>query len=1304
MAALRSSHITVQTDGDTLRRVIGSCLWLDLADFSKLTDRAMSQGSVGIETLSVTLGHLYATIGEIIEANSGELLFFAGDGALSCWVVDEGHSRRDAVYAASATALALRSALSQRTYGELRPSVRQIVLTGTWSLHLLGAGEGHALPLFTGRALNQLARLTTLCAKNHVLLSDRSARNLGPLAEVDSVARFAHSLRRLVERDRTPLETRGATSGVRASLGPWLVDERATTRALLATAAELRRVTILYVRIPSSGRAPLHALEDLTTDTQRAASREGGHLYQLVHDDKGIVYLLAFGLPGQSRGEDAVAALRCALQVADRAQLRGLSVSSGIATGIVYCGPCVDQQRRYYLLVGNAVIRAARLAGLDGRTPLVDDETFRATSRWFDFDEVGAWLFKGVNRRVVAHRIVRIRRGIVGPMRFVGREFDQAILRASVEAFAATSESRCLVIHGDIGAGKTALLSRLPLWAGGLGLVYFTHAADALDSREPYAGIRPLFQAVLGLQEAAGREEVEHLLDHLPGARELAALLNPLTPTQYSTSTRVELMIPIARHEQRLELVGELLARRLDGRSVVLVVDDTQWLDASSVELIQRLRRRLPRVLWVLSLRSGVPLTDPGDPFSDAEHHVLKPLADSDVASLVLASARAEHTEGRLLDVIRRAAQGNPLHTVELVRELLSSSRAVVAAGVLQLRPDTPADFLAVPPSLEELIRGRFDRLPPGDREVLRAASVFGTSFEVELVRRVLDPTNSPGGLEASLDQLIASGVVIRAEDYRFAHAAIQAVVYSLLPPSEQRTLHRRAAGALESAYADRLPSVAARLAYHLGAAQDFARAFQFSALAAEQALMGYAHGDAIRLYTQALDQAKAARGHATVDVQRALWSASLGQALYSEGRHAEARLAYERALAWTGCAEPGANLGALAKNVLGLAWEALRGRIIHQRPSAVPEAVQRRYRAAMHIMHASGPLDIWDGKLSSAANKAIAGYRLGAHVGVAREAAEAFADVGYMLAATPARERALSLLRRGVALADDTGDLEARTSTRVLMGMALTCAGRSAHATAHLNEADELALRLGSGLWRHRAAFMRAEALLFTGDLAGAALGFGAAARLAAAAEPPVEGLSNCLKSLAMARSGSIQEAATIASGTRGAALTLGHCMVLQRFASFGVCAELLARAELMTEALEAADRAIELAQPERLVSVFLAGLHGHAGVVACLLLALERARGDAASNVDARLLERRLLTAAQRLRRFGRLYVAAAPRVQLLLGHVEAQRGRPASARRLWAKAAAASRSAGQRHELGLALKALEDRKGRPNVSACI
>lgn len=1310
MGAMRARQGIVdgETDPVPTCRVVGSCLWLDLAGFSKLTDHATSRGPSGIESLSVTLGRLYATIEEVVRVNSGELLFIAGDGALCCWRRDDFQLASDVAFAASTAALALRGALAQRVDGGFRPSLRQIVLTGDWQLHRLGADTSHsALPLFTGRVLNQLARLTHVCASDQILLTERSARLLGSLADAPRVAPGAHSLRRLVTPRTKRLETQGATSTIRTSLGQWLGDERLSSRALRAAGAELRRVSVLYVRLPPGTRAPIHALHELAKDIQQAATQDGGHVYQLVHDDKGIVFLLAFGLPGQSRGEDALAALLCALRVADHAHLRGLYVGIGISTGTVYCGPVGDLQRHYFLL-GNPVIRAARLAALDERTPLVDAETYRLTARWFEFEELGLRQLKGTEYEIAVYRSRRARRAIMGPLRFVGRNADQAQLRARLERFAAAGEAHSIVVQGDIGVGKTALLSRLPLWAARLGLPCFTHAAEALDSQVPYLGVRPLFQAVLGLTDVGGPTlPIERLLDTVPDARELAALLNPLTIAQYPTSRRVELMTPSARREQRIELVGRLFSRRLSDRAVVIVVDDTQWLDASSIELIEHLRRRLPRVLWVLSERA---VSSPADRletlFQGSERLILEPLESPDVGLLIEACAKVERLDGGLLEAVQRAAQGNPLHTLELVRELLSGARAYVDAGTLRLRDGVSRGLVSVPASLEDLIQGRFDRLTRPAREVLRAASVLGTSFEAELVRQLLDARLAPSTFDAGLAELAAEGMVVRVEDYRFAHASVQAVVYGLLPPSEQRTLHARAAAALEMHYATRLPAVAARLAYHLGSAQLFAKATQFSALAAEQALMGYAHADAIRLFRQALDQAEQARGRVGVDVQRARWSASLAQALYSESRHEEARAAYQLALSWTACAPPGQDGRALARNLLSLAWDGLLHRARRARPALAPAPTRARYLAAMHIMHASGPLDLWDGKILGAANKALAAYRLAAHVGVAREAAEAVADIGYMLASTPARERAFRLLRRGVKLADLTGDLEARTSTRVLTGMALTGAGRAAEAEAPLRDAQALALRLGSGLWRHRAAFIHAEALLFCGKLREAELGFEVAARLAAEAEPPVEGLSNCMRSLALARAGRVSEAAELAAGERGAALTRGHCMVLQRFTSYGICAELLARAQRLEEAVAAAETAFQLANSERHVSVFLAGLHGHAGVVSCLLMLLERAVRHDVRGLEPARLRARLRVAARRLRHFGRLYTAAMPRASLLLGHVAALNGRDGGAHRSWKQAAAAARRTGQRYELELALRALAsgEKKGEMNVRTCI
>lgn len=1297
------------------RKISGSCLWLDIAGFSALTDRAQSEGAAGIEKLSDTVSSIYRQIDELVHASAGEVLFYAGDGALCFWreggapeVAEEvsgeaAEARFVAAVAAAHTALSLRTRLSDRDYAGYRPRLRQIVLTGRWSIRDLGVSSARAPSLFSGAALYGLAPLMRICNTDQIVLDSRSARLLTPRASVREVAAGAWALGRLqtslpaagVQRAAPGAEPAPAGSGL--SIAAQLAHVNLMRQSLVRLPAELRRVSVLYVLVQPRCTTSLALLRRLTQCVQRVSAEEAGHLCQLVHDDKGIVFLVAFGLPGQSLGEDAARAVRSALTVAEElgeARL-GAGIGLGVGSGTVFCGSDGGLGQLQYNVIGNPVIRAARFSAFGERAVLVDAETVREASRHFRFEPAGALQLKGMGLPVSAYRVVRSGRPISGPVELAAREKELQALRARLASLVESGQSGSIVIGGELGVGKTALLSQLALLAAERGIPCHATSADALDRHAAFAGFRPLWQSLFADVQGAPARLAERLAG-IEGALELGALLNPLLSLGLAPSERVQQMSPSARRETRLELVSALAERELAPGCRVIAVDDAQFLDASSLEVIERLRERCPGTLWVFAERAGVVPQEPAR-FAGAERWSLGPLSPEGSERLVCGMAGAERVSLELRALIERTTQGNPLLTIELVHALLTAERATLRAGVLVLLQGRPGEAGVVPATLEDVLQSRFDRLSSGGRAVLRAASVLGVSFELDVLRHVLEPKLAAELFDVALGELLDDGSLVHEQTCRFKHPAMQTVIYGSLLPSDQTGLHARAAAALELGYAGNLWRVAARLAFHWQVAGDLARAASYSALAAERALEGYAHADAIHLFQQAIEQATALRGSGASETERARWSASLAQALYSESRFAEARTAYERALAWVGCPEPGDKPATLLRNALSVSVGALSDRLRLRRAApALDAATRERHLAAMHVMHQSGALDVWESKLLSAANKALSAYQLARRVGDARESSEALADLGYMLGSTPARRYALALLQRGRDLADRTADLEARTSTRVLLGMHLTAAGRCLEADVPLGEAQTLAERLGSGLWRHRTCFARAEALLFAGRLPEAAEQFARAAELASAAEPPVEGFAHCMQALAVAAQGQLEAALTLCAGQRGAPLTRGPCLPLQRFASHGICAGLLAQAGRLPEALENALLAGELAQAENEVSVFLAGLHGHAGLVAFWLAAQQAAlRGKPLAGAELQRSSQELAAALRRLTRFARLYRAAAPTLERLRGDVQARAGRGHLARRRYERSAQSARAMGQNHALELARRALAERR---------
>lgn len=1269
------------------RTLLASCLWLDMSGFTPLTERLSAEGPEGIERLSQTLNALYTAVAGVVAGEGGDVMFFAGDGALCLWEASDEAALGRATWQAAAAAWRILEKLAQPRSDGFQFEVRQAVVTGELTLDTVGGDQGVWQDVVSGEPLLALPRLSAACGTGRVVLSENAARVVGKGARLNALAEDILELAALPDAPASAVQSH-APRDARVELGraaeakvPGFLSSQ--LRQSPAPPSELRRVSVAFSRWKMQENPGAAELQRLTLALQQVARRHHGWLCQLVQDDKGLTGLTVFGLPGHAQGEDGVRAVRFAVDAAQQCKALGISASFGVATGSAFCGVRGGQERSQYCVLGNAVNRAARLAEQAFDHPLVDEATFLSAHWRVDFMHHSSLQLKGLLHAVEAYRPGAARDALLGSAALVALEAEGAELRGWLSDFALRGENRPLLVRGELGAGKTAFLGQLPALCAASGIEVLTSLCDEFDQHTGYFALRPIMQRLLG--DGRNPADVAWLKASLSelGLSEQLALLNPLLLADFDSTPLVQQMSPETRTENRKQLVVNLLRKRLSGRQLVAIIDDAHWLDAASLELVAALRPQLPNLAFVLAEReSEVP---PSDRLLDARLLAMAPLDVAAVGELIALLAQATASQPQLSQAIWRTARGNPLHCTELVRALLTSGRVEVTAQEVRLKPGSSGDLLELPGTLEELIQARFDRLSSGAREVLRTASALGAVLDLPVLREMLASRMSPETLAEALEEALEVGIVRSRGTHQFEHASIQEVVYRLLLPSEQRQLHERAAHALGQVYAAKPELVAARLANHWLRAGNAERAAYFSAMAADQALQGYANIDAEHLFRQAIEQDTAFRGAAAVSLERARWSMLMGQALYSQSRHAEARLANEAALRWTGMAAPG-GVFQLPLTISRLLARALLGRLLRHAPRSIQGAARERQILITRVINAGLALDAWEGRLFEAANKAIITYLLSRSISDAPEAAETVCALGYLLASTPARRYSRGQILQGLQAADESGDLQARAATRVLLGMYHTLNGQSEAAVEPLLTARTLAERLGSGLWRHRAWFGLGEALLCAGNVEPAAEAFERAAEIAALAEPPVEGFANCMSALTRSRSGQLERAAEIVHGPRGLKLVAGNCLVLQRFTSLGIAAELSLAVGRLDAALALAEEAFELSRARRDVNVFFAALHGHTGTVLAFLGLLERTPAE--DRKQRGLLRSRAAASLGRLRSFAAMYPAAWPAHELLRGRYLAALGARGRALRCFRRTLKLARASKLPFEHALAL----------------
>lgn len=414
----------------------------------------------------------------------------------------------------------------------------------------------------------------------------------------------------------------------------------------------------------------------------------------------------------------------------------------------------------------------------------------------------------------------------------IGR--DEAWMRLGAAA------GKLALIEGEAGVGKSRLAEEFARAAG---------AVVSVKGREISRGtpLYPIAEALLQAYRADTRwfERLDPVWQS-----EVARLV----PALAEAETRSELPVGEARGRFIEGLTSALLTAAASG---TLLLDDLQWLDAASAELVAHLVQRAHRVRLIATARSDELAGNSAmqvalDSLARDGALVrvpIAPLTEAEVLALVRAlsgSASAVVFSRRLFE----ATAGNPLFILESLRDLFS-------AGILRREEGTWAtpyddatrDYRELPISAtaREAVLRRIDRLGAPVRRMIEAASLAGDGFEPEW----LGACTALSELElVDAVDLAARANLIEpaARGYRFSHDLVRRSLDDALSPARRKLLHRHLAVALEAAN-----RAAADIARHLEAAGRGADAMKFRERAAEAASRVYDAREALAQYAAAL-------------------------------------------------------------------------------------------------------------------------------------------------------------------------------------------------------------------------------------------------------------------------------------------------------------------------------------------------------------------------------------------------------------------------------------------------------------------
>lgn len=637
-----------------------------------------------------------------------------------------------------------------------------------------------------------------------------------------------------------------------------LTEKVFSSRATLE--GERKRVTILFLDVQNSIGASsgvdaedwhriLDGVFDIVTRTVHAFE---GTINQYTGD--GAMALFGAPVAHEDHARRACyAALRLRdelRQYASQVKLRhgiNLGCRMGLNTGDVVVGTIGDDLRLDYTAHGFVVGIAARMQQIASPgTVYLAQGTAELVEGFCDLSAVDAVEVKGVSEPVATYELIAAHperssfdvRQSRGLSRFVGRGLELNFLKSALER-AKHGHGQAVAVVGDAGAGKSRLCLEIEHYCREQDCeIYMAHGVSQGRLLSFYPALS-LIRSFLGLADddtpAVARQKIRSRLlalgeeteERLPRIYEYLGVPDP--------AIKMPSIDPNVRQSRVLALIRWALLKAQRSRTMVLILEDLQWFDDSSLEIVDMLMRsvRNSQVLIIGSLR---PEFRPDFVYDGQCHRLaLAPLETQDSIALARGILGESPALAELAGRVAETAVGNPLFIEEIIQDL--ADRQVLEGQRGDYRLSGTVQQITTPTSIQDVLTARVDRLPDRHKQVLQAASVIGREFTLPVLQALTEMT--PAELGKILERLGAAEFVMPITDgqrtqYRFKHVLMQKAVYRSMLREKRARLHAVAAETLKAIHASRRDEFAALIAYHWEAAGEAMKAAQAYHQAAE--------------------------------------------------------------------------------------------------------------------------------------------------------------------------------------------------------------------------------------------------------------------------------------------------------------------------------------------------------------------------------------------------------------------------------------------------------------------------------------
>lgn len=1057
-------------------------LFADVSGFTAMSEALATLGKPGAEGLTAVLNHYFEPIIGLIRSYGGIIGKFGGDAMTILFPCDPAN-RREVGRRALQCALHMQAdmgkyATIETRVGTFSLSMKMGLAIGPLFCTTVGDPHLRLETIIAGQALDQCVAAEHLAQDGEIIAQQALVDLVGHVRATPRQAQFAHvhSLE-LAAQPVAPhplLDFSPRQIELLAAYTHPVVAQR-IQRGQLSLLNEHRQVTVMFVRFEGfdyeapTVRADLQAY---LTAVFHIVHRYGGYLNKVDMGDKGSKYIILFGAP-IAHEDDEERALACALELRDL-QLPTLAIPPtigiGIRTGYVYCGQVGSPQRQEYTVMGYAVNLAARLMQVARPGELlVSHETQSGLAQAFRWSSPQSLSVHGRTEPVQVYSLLAAAQAATQPplpssyaVPMVGREAEREQL-LQLLGRAQRGQGQLVGIVAEAGLGKSRLVaSAVKRGQDRFHCLYGECHSYATSTS--YLVWRSIWHGLLSIDGTGSleqqRQQAEAALTAVspkltPRLPLLQSILNlPIPDNDLTASLDAEL-----RKGSLENLLVDVLRALARKRPLCLILEDIQWLDPLSLELLQVVARNSSDIPLLLLLTYRPHAQQHHGALTNFAHFTEIALAEfsaDEAAALVRVKEKMEDKRplpAALVQTITERAQGNPFYLDEMLNFIYEQQAGNHDVAQLEL-----------PDSLHNLLISRLDQLADDAKTTLKVASVVGRLFRANWLWGSYPQLGTPEAISSHLADLSHAYLTpVDTADatvaYLFRHIIMRDVAYESLAVATRMMLHEQVARFIEHHYIGQLEPHLDALVYHYGLSRNEERQRYYFARAAQTAQANYANDAAIDHYQRLLpllpaseqgeillklgeiyqlvgqwDSAEQAFGQALHHFAQSNATVAMGRSLHKLGTLQRSKGAYDTALNQL---QEARVLFALAGDQLALADTLQETGIVHmqrgefdqalalfQQCQQITEAVgdkRGQYRAIGNI----GGLYYWQDELEKALAQFEHCHRLAQDLNDRLILSRSFGNIGNVYLEQGDLTRALVSYSENLRLAAEIGYLQ---------------------------------------------------------------------------------------------------------------------------------------------------------------------------------------------------------------------------------------------------------------------------------------